>query len=654
MADDKPDPRNPPPLPPRKDEGSRPPLPPQLPKPGGAPPPLPAGGPPRPALPPKHAAGGLPKPPMPPMMGKPGLPPGGGPPAPPTAFTMPAPVPPAPPKAAVQDPSAVKEDYERKLGELEKRLMEEREKVLLANLKREEEAATSARVEVSLKELQDKLRRDRRESEAEESRLKLEAKIAEAESRLVQERETWVATLKNQMAARETEDKQIESHFGVRLQELERRWLEEKAQWQKLSMSKDEELRTLRTLAEKLRGVDGELQRVVGEKRTMEGRVAELTAERSENLVKVQTAQEREKEAIQLRADLSMSRREHAMLQERLDRELQSLRLSNKDREDRLMSDYERLQRDFGSLSGRLQGEHESELKRVKGELEADLQRQKETASQAVSEVQRLRGVCGALERQAAAARQQAAQLSRSQAEWERTQERFKAEFMVVQRKWAEREKEIKHEADEAARRAFETEFAALRLKVEREAGEREAQSVEKVRTSLEISRLEKEKAVAELKAQMEEAQAARRREAEEASVALSRQEQAFNGLKEERARLDAALKAAQEEVGALKAGGAQTKALIEADLAHAKEKLAREEKARAELAAEKSGVDRLAMAQAAEIKNLQDSFFALRGQLAKDAQMALTYMDEKERLEKKVAELEARLKFQGGSDGLK
>ena len=595
-------------------------------------------------------------PPKPPMMGKPGLPLGGSPPVPPTASTMPAPVPPAPPRAVdkIQDPSAVKEEYERKLGELEKRLMEEREKVLLANLKREEEASTSARVEVSLKELQDKLRRDRRESEQEESRLKLEAKIAEAESRLVQERETWVATLKSQMASRETEDKQIESHFAVRLQELERRWLEEKAQWQKLSMSKDEELRTLRTLAEKLRGVDGELQRVVGEKRSLEGRVSELTAERSDNLVKVQTAQEREKEAIQLRADLSIARREHSILQERLDRDLQSLRLSNKDREDRLMSDYERLQRDFGSLSGRLQGEHESELKRVKSELESELHRHKETAGQAVSEVQRLRGVCGALERQAAAARTQAAQLSRAQAEWERTQERFKAEFMVVQRKWAEREKEIKHEAGEAARRASETEFAALRLKLEREASEREAHSQEKVRSALEISRLEREKAVAEANARMEESQAARRRAAEEAAATLSRQEEAFRSLKEERARLDASLKQAQEEVGALKSASAEAKALMEAELAQLRERRAKDEKLRAELTQEKSGVDRLAMAQAAEIKNLQDSFFALRGQLAKDAQMALTYMDEKDRLEKKVAELEVRLKFQGGSDGLK
>jgi hypothetical protein len=133
----------------------------------------------------------------------------------------------------------------------------------------------------------------------------------------------------------------------------------------------------------------------------------------------------------------------------------------------------------------------------------------------------------------------------------------------------------------------------------------------------------------------------------------LSRQEEAARTLKDDRSRLDSAQRLAVEEVGALKSVLGETRASLDAELKQAREKLAKEETARTELAQEKSAVDRLAMAQAAEIKNLQDSFFALRGQLSKDAQLARGYLDEKERLENRIKELETKLKFQGGSDGL-
>ena len=165
---------------------------------------------------------------------------------PPQPPVPPLPPPAAPPRAEV----AGRDEYEKKLNDLEKRLQEEREKLLLAQLRSQEEQASSAKIEVGLKELQDKMRRDRRAQEAEEARLKLEKKAAELETRLAQERETWVVTLKNQLAARESQEKEVETHFAARFQEMERRWQEEKVGWQRAALAKDEEIRALRARGE--------------------------------------------------------------------------------------------------------------------------------------------------------------------------------------------------------------------------------------------------------------------------------------------------------------------------------------------------------------------------------------------------------------------
>src|SRR5208282_3582410 len=154
-------------------------------------------------------------------------------------------------------------DLQHRLIELEKRLQEEKEKVLLANLRSQEEATYAVKVEGAIKDVQDKLRRDRRENELEETRLKLETKLRELETRLVHERETWVATLQEQVKSRESQDKEIETHFVGRVEEMERRWLEEKAHWQKLLMAKDEEVRNLKAQAERLKTFEVELQRAL-------------------------------------------------------------------------------------------------------------------------------------------------------------------------------------------------------------------------------------------------------------------------------------------------------------------------------------------------------------------------------------------------------
>lgn len=198
---------------------------------------------------PSPAPGGAstPKPPMPPMGARPPMP-GGAAPQPPSAGLPPKPpappsfgAPGAPPPMAPMSPSAaavdarmketegVKSDLEQKVSELEKRLLEEREKVLLASLRSKEEEAISVKVETSLKDIQDKLRRERKEQELEESRRKAENRVMDMERRLAEERETWVATLKGQLNQRDSITQEMETHFSARLKDLEYRWSQEKS-----------------------------------------------------------------------------------------------------------------------------------------------------------------------------------------------------------------------------------------------------------------------------------------------------------------------------------------------------------------------------------------------------------------------------------------
>jgi len=105
-------------------------------------------------------------------------------------------------------------------------------------------------------------------------------------------------------------------------------------------------------------------------------------------------------------------------------------------------------------LAPQMQAKHEAEIQRLKFHFEQEGQKLKESENKASTELERLRAVCGALEKQSAASRAQAENLKASSAHWEKVQERYKAEFMVLQRKWTDREKEIRQE-EAQAKRAF-------------------------------------------------------------------------------------------------------------------------------------------------------------------------------------------------------
>jgi hypothetical protein len=590
-----------------------------------------------------------------------------------------APQPPAPPSFAARPPrdvekeldakvDKVKDEYEKKLNEMSKRLQEEREKLLVTQLKSQEEEATSAKVEISLKELQDRLRRDRRDQEQEEAKLKLEKKAQELESRLAQERETWVVTLKNQLGARESQEKEVENHFAMRLQEMERRWLEEKANWQKIALAKDDEIRTLRSLAEKLKGADTELSKVASEKKMLEERCAELAKDRAEAHARLQNAGEREKESIQLRADLTLSRQSGAMVQERLERDLAGLRASAREREERLMADVERLQRDFANVKQRFDGEKEAELRRARIEYETDLSQHKQAAERATSELQRLRAVAGALERQAASGRAQLEELKRASADWERTQERYKAEFVVLQRKWIEREKEVRAEASSQSLQMLDAEKARLRVMAQDELNQRVAKIADQLRQENES---EQRRLESKLRADLETELQARRQEllaesdgarvladaemgrlrrelaqkdaawgerllakesetltargrADEAAGRLSRGEEARQAAERRGLELEKAVQDGREEAGRLSAALRETQ-----------KRLADGEMESARLEREKTEFERLASAQAAQIQGSQEALESARVQLAREAQLGKIAQSGKEQIEK-------------------
>lgn len=121
-----------------------------------------------------------------------------------------------------------KDLFENQIKELETKLQEEKEKVLLASLRSKEEAALATKVELALKEMQERLRKDRQTQELDESRKKAEDRVKELERKLVEERETWMQTLKDQLEQKDVQDRDIEEYLSQRVGELEERWQEEK------------------------------------------------------------------------------------------------------------------------------------------------------------------------------------------------------------------------------------------------------------------------------------------------------------------------------------------------------------------------------------------------------------------------------------------
>ena len=415
-----------------------------------------------------------------------------------------APRPPAP-KPPAAPPNRGK-DFDR-VTELETKLQHEREKVLRMSLKSQEEKTVAARVENSIQEIQERLRRQKRDADQEEGRLKLEGKIQELENRLVQERETWVTTLKGQVNKNESEDKELESHFTMRIQEMERRWLEEKAHWTRLTNAKDEELRKAGEAQEKLTELGRDHDklsdthtRLKEDAEASKGRVQELEA-------RMRGAMDREREYFQVKAEADRARDQVRMLQEKYDRDTTASRQSFKEREERILADNERLQSDVSGISKRirteyetemrhLRSQHEGELENLRGEMGMELKKTKAQADVAGAALQRMRAVGSALEKQVASLRMQASEAKKLKDEVSRVNERYKAEFLVLQRKWQEREVEIRHQSETHMRQRFDAEKTKLKVRAQEEIQDRIVKLQAQLRNEANAELAEREKAV--------------------------------------------------------------------------------------------------------------------------------------------------------------
>lgn len=89
---------------------------------------------------------------------------------------------------------------ESRLVDLEGRLMTERQKTIEAEMRRRGEEVTTANVENALKDMQEKLRREKREQDLEAARQAAEARTKDLERRLNEERDMWVTMMKEHMA----------------------------------------------------------------------------------------------------------------------------------------------------------------------------------------------------------------------------------------------------------------------------------------------------------------------------------------------------------------------------------------------------------------------------------------------------------------------
>ena len=307
--------------------------------------------------------------------------------------------------AAAEEALRMKEEkdkLENKISDMEKLLSQEKEKALLATLKNQQDEALSSRVESSLKDIQEKMRRDRRDHEVEEERLTLKSKIKELETRIAGERETWMQTLKEQLSERETQGKDVEGHFIYRLQEMERRWLDEKGQWQKEISVREATINSLKYADQKLRETEDEFRKISMEKSMMEREASKLKdevarAEREkasiESYIKIIPDKEREI------ADL---RSENAVLRGRDGQSSTEARMREQNHNfelDKLQKEIGRLQADIGSISDRKNSEKNEEMKKLQGSFEFQLQEKEKLIAdvsgekvRAISELVKIKG----------------------------------------------------------------------------------------------------------------------------------------------------------------------------------------------------------------------------------------------------------------------
>lgn len=216
-----------------------------------------------------------------------------------------------------QDQEASRKTADAQMEELKKQLKDEQEKVLLQSLRAKEEETLSIRVEQQLREMQDKLRREKHEQDLHESRNRAESQIKELERRINEERASWMLALKNQLKEREVIEQDVEKNLTRRLREADEHYQNEKSQWTAQLRQKEEELLQLKRQIE----VGAETAKGAIEKKEEElETLREETAEQKKTLERQMQAELR---ALQAQIDhqtrdVSSSKAQVALLQNQI------------------------------------------------------------------------------------------------------------------------------------------------------------------------------------------------------------------------------------------------------------------------------------------------------------------------------------------------
>lgn len=288
-------------------------------------------------------------------------------------------------------PSHDKIPLERQVEELQKQLLEEREKHLIQTIRTKEEEVTATRVEESIRSIQDKLRREKREQELQESLAKAETHTKDLERRIIEERETWMQTMRAQVSQRDVQDKELEQGFQLRIKDLERKWQEEKNSWIQDLRYNEDELKKLkddyalkeseinRNWEKKIRGTESENTRLTDEiralKADMQAKEKDLMSFKAQlTLYSSQIRQEKEREEKYHQLINRLKGENEALIQKlnTQEKEYFVLKTQSGVMSARTKAEQERLMKELGELkerSGEMKHQHELSAKSKDDEI---------------------------------------------------------------------------------------------------------------------------------------------------------------------------------------------------------------------------------------------------------------------------------------------
>lgn len=235
----------------------------------------------------------------------------------------------------------------KRLAETEKQLSQEKEKLLLTNLRAQQEQAFAAKAEASLKDMQQRSQREKREKEVDDERSQLRDKVKELETKLHTERETWVNVMKAHIQTAQSEKKpdaapkaeqpapeapkpqphprpKFQNPFASRggqqhgyfknegdaasrpahpytpytpffsfkgaddsvmrrLDEMESKWEEERRRLERVISEKENEISNMRRREERFGDLEGSLKRTASERDSLLGELGRLSGQRSKS-----------------------------------------------------------------------------------------------------------------------------------------------------------------------------------------------------------------------------------------------------------------------------------------------------------------------------------------------------------------------------------